>query len=224
LKTLHRFRFVLLAVTAVILVAATVYSLRSGGGTEKVAGRLGPTPGPSSEGHIRAQKAYLNKLASERPDEKAAALVSLDTFVPASKASTIARAMHATAVFVRFPEADAESVLVRTSIEDSIKDRSTDLRREIAAEIDALKAEAAGASGGKKHDLEALVAQRERELAKINADCACVFAFAVEGASIEALSTLAKRPDVRLVDVPQPVTVDLAGWEVQPIVPSAKTV
>jgi hypothetical protein len=221
LKTLHRFRFVLLAVTGVLLIAATVYSLRPGDDTDAVAGRLGPTPGPSSEGHIRAQKAYLDGLAAARPAERAAALVSLDSYVPASRAQAIARSMDATAVFVRFAEADPESVLVRTSIADSLKTRTTDLRREIEAEIDALGAEAQDATGDRKRDLEDLIAQRRRELGGIEPDCACVFAFAVEGASIEALSALAKRPEVRLVDVPEPLVGDLDGWEVQPIVPKA---
>jgi hypothetical protein len=220
MKTLHRFRFVLLGITAIVLIAATFYVYSQRPGTDVVAGRLGPTPGPSSEGHIRAQRAYLTRLASQRPGEKAAALISLDSYIPASEAQSIARSMDATAVFVRFPEADAESVLVRTSISDSLKDRSTDLRREIEAEIDALRAEASDATGQQKQDLEELVAQRQRELTKIKSDCACVFAFAVEGASLEELNTLAKRPDVRLVDVPDPLTGDLSGWEVQPIVPT----
>jgi hypothetical protein len=221
-KALHRFRFVLLVVTGVALVAATVYTLQSSNGPRDVAGHLGPTPGPDSEGHIRAQTAYLDRLAIERPAEKAAALVSLSTYVAAKDAEKIARSMDATVVFVKFPQSEQELQFVRSTMTNALAARSTDLRHEIVAEVDALKAQAAKASGKEKQDLESLISQRNKELPTIKADCACVFAFAVEGASLQALRDLAHRPEVRLVDVPNPVTDDLAGWELGPIVPSPK--
>jgi hypothetical protein len=221
-KTLHRFRFLLLAVTGIALVVATVYTLNSSGGGNDVAGNLGPTPGPSSEGHIRAQRAYLDRLAAERPSEQAAALVSLEDYVPASKAQAIAESLEATWVFVRFPEAEQEPpYMVPSSMTDVLADRTKDRREDLAAEITALKAQAADATGPQKQDLDELVAQRERELAEIKADCACVFAFAVEGASLRDLRELSQRPGVKLVDVPEPVTTDLGGWELVPIVPGA---
>jgi hypothetical protein len=221
MKTLHRFRFLLLVVTGIVLVAATVYTLNSSGGAGDLAGHLGPTPGPSSEGHIRAQRAYLDRLASERPGEKAAALVSLEDYVPASEAQAIAESLDATWVFVRFPEAEQEPPsMVPSSIKETLAKRASDLRTDLEAEIAALKDQANDATGTQKSDLDELVAQREKELAEIKPDCECVFAFAVEGASLEALRELARRPGVKLVDVPEPVTTDLAGWELQPILPA----
>jgi hypothetical protein len=195
MKTLHRFRFVLLAVTGVALVAATVYSLRSGDDARTVAGRLGPTPGPSSEGHIRAQKAYLSELASEKPNQRAAALVSLKSYLSAERAEEITRSMDTPVVFLRFPGADPESIFVRTSIEQSLKDRSTDLRREIEAEVDALEAKARSSTGDDRAAAEALAAKRKRELAQLGPGCRCVFAFTVEGASVSELSELSTLPD-----------------------------
>lgn len=224
MTTLHRYRFLLLAVTGVILVAATVYTLNDSPASDEPVGHIGPTPGVSSDGHVRAQRAYLDRLASERPTQKAAALVSLEDYVPASKAQAIARSLDATWVFARFPAAEQEPPqLVRSSITDALQRRAGDLRKELASEITALKAEAAGASGARRTDLEELIAQRESELAKIAPDCACVFAFAIEDASLEALRELARRPEVKLVDVPEPVTSDLGGWELQPIVPRTDT-
>jgi len=218
---LHRYRFVLLAVTGVVLIGATVYTYAGPDRSQQVAGRLGPTPGPDSQGHIRAQRAYLEGLAKTHPTQKAAALVSLTKYVPASVAQSIARSMDATVVFVKFPKTDQELQFVRSSIPAALSDRSTDLRHEIAAEIDALKAEARKARGKQQRDLEALVVERRHELDGIEPDCECVFAFAVENTTVEALESLAKRPEVRLVDVPDPVTDHLAGWELQPIVPKA---
>ncbi len=220
MKTLHRFRFVLLIVTGVVLVAATVYTLNTSSGSRDVAGHLGPTPGPSSDGHVRAQKAYLDQIAAQRPTERAAALVSLEDYVPASKAEAIAKSLDATWVFIRFPEAEQEPpYVVPSSITGVLADRAKDLREELRAEIAALKAQAADATGRQKQDLDDLVAQRERERSEIKPDCACVFAFAVEGASLQELRELSHRPEVKLVDVPKPVIADFSGWELTPIVP-----
>jgi hypothetical protein len=220
-KTLHRFRFVLLAVTGVALVVATVYTLNSSSGSGDVAGHLGPTPGPSSEGHIRAQRAYLDQIAAQRPTEKAAALVSLEDYVPASEAQELARSLHATWVFVRFPEAEQEPPsIVPSSIKETLAKRAADLKEDLETEIVALRSQASDATGAQKADLDKLIALRERERAEIKPDCACVFAFAVEGASLRELRELSQRPGVKLVDVPEPVTADLGGWELGPIVPS----
>jgi hypothetical protein len=222
MRTLHRFRFLLLAVTGVALVAATVYTLNVSSGPGDVAGHIGPTPGPSSEGHIRAQRAYLDQIAALHPTEEAAALVSLEGYVPASKAQAIARSLQATWVFVRFPDAEQEPpFIVPSSMKETMTKRAGDRRKDLEAEVAALKVQATDAAGAQKTDLEDLIAQRQRELGKITPDCACVFAFAIEGASLQQLRDLARRPEVRLVDVPDPVTSDLAGWELAPIVPPA---
>lgn len=213
MKPTDRSRFALIAAIVVAVVAAarlSTIATEPGAGREAgQAGHLGPTPGPSSDGHIREKRAYLEGLVAKQPATQAAALVSLTRYVPAIAAQRMAGSMHATAVFVKFPGVDPEVQLVRTTIAGALADRASDLRREIEAEVAAL--EDSGASE--------LVAQRKDDLTKINASCACVSAFAVVKVPLRSLGELAKRPDVRLVDVPDPVVDDLAGWELQPIVP-----
>lgn len=74
-------RWLLLGLVAVGLVAGAVLSGRmavpgTGGGGEP-RGRLGPTPGPSSEGYVEEKRAFLESVASREPDRAAASLVSL---------------------------------------------------------------------------------------------------------------------------------------------------
>ncbi len=175
----------------------------------RVAGILGPTPGPNSSGHVANKRAYLERLAAQDPSKHASALVSLDTYLAATVAQSMVKDFRATAVFVRFPGSEPEVQLVRTTINGALADRASDLRNELEAEIDAL--DQSGST--------ALVAQRRVELEKIEAGCPCVYGFTVEGAEVDALQELAKRPQVRLVDVPDPVVTDLGGFELVPIVP-----
>jgi hypothetical protein len=218
-KLLQRYRFVLLALTGVILVAATVWTYVGSGDGTRVAGHLGPTPGPSSEGYARSKRAYLHRLTAMTPDKTVAALVSLKRYEPASSVRLITAGMQPKAVFVKLPGADQEALTISTTIAGAVADRATDLRHEIDAEIDDISSREAKAKGAEKAELAALVAQRKKDKAELTADCACVFAVAVEQATISALSELAGRPDVHLVDVPRPVAADLDGWELQPIVP-----
>jgi hypothetical protein len=221
-RSLHRYRFVLLAATAIVLVAATVYTLRDGD-ERKLAGKLGPTSGTSAQ-YVVTKAGYLDRLALEDPSKQAAALVSLNGYVPASRVQAMTKSLKATVVILRFPAGEQELQFVRTTITDALADRATDLRHELEAEIAALEAQAKDARGEQDEDLVDLIATRRAELAKVKADCACVFAFAVEGASLEQLKDLASKPEVRLVDVPQPLTSDLGGWELGPIVPTPKAV
>lgn len=218
MRVLHRFRFVLLVATGVVLVAATIYTLRSDEVERGPAGKLGPTEG-SAEAYVKTKTTYLERVAKQDPATKAAALVSLKDYVPASRVEAMARSLKATAVIVRFPASEQELQFVRTTVEGALEDRSTDLRRELSADIDALEGELASAEGERRTEIEGLLAERKADLAKVKADCACVFAFAVEGAPISELRRLAAQPEVRLVDVPRPLTSDLAGWELGPIVP-----
>lgn len=218
MRTLHRFRFVLLAATGVILVAATIYTLRSDDVDRGPAGKLGPTKG-SADAYVKTKTTYLERVASEDPGSRAAALISLKAYVPASRVQAMARSLKATAVIVRFPASEQELQFVRTTVKGALEDRSVDVRRELSVEIDALEDELSNSTGERRTEIEELLAERRADLAKVKADCACVFAFAVEGAPIEALRQLATQPEVRLVDVPEPLTSDLGGWELGPIVP-----
>jgi hypothetical protein len=226
MKLTRRLRFVLLGVTGVILIAATAWTLRSDGGSdeEKVAGRLGPTPGPSSEGYIASKKAYLARIAKASPTQHAGGLVSLNSYLPAPKAQTFASSMEPSAVFLRFPNAEPESVLVETTIAGAVADRATDYAKELQAEIDAIEAQAAAATGAEKTDLAKSVAERKAALAAVKPDCVCVFAFAVTEAGLSELAEVAKRPEVRLVDVPDPVVNDFQGWQLLPLLPKKASV
>ncbi len=221
MNTLHRFRFVLLAATAIVLVAATVMTLRdTGADPDEVRGHLGPTPGPSSEGYIRAKRTYLEGIATTEPAARTAALVSLKGYAPAPGVQDIAGQMEAVAVWVRFPAAEAELVLVETTIAGAVSDAAAAHRDALDAEIEDLTEQLETATAQRKTELGALIAERKTALEKSSADCGCVFAFSVEEAQLGDLLDLLERPAIRHVDVPDPVTNDLSGWELQPIVPS----
>lgn len=223
MKVLHRLRFVLLAVTGVILVIASVITLRDGGRTDpdEVRGHLGPTPGPNSNAYVAAKKAYLNGLASTEPLARSAALVSLQAYAPAPDAQRFARDMKPIGVWVRLPASTAELILVKTTISGAVADAAAAHRKVLDAEVEELRAQAGKAEGDKKTSLDKLVAERKASLAKVRSDCRCVFAFSVEEATLGDLKQLQERPAVRVVDVPDPVTNELSGWELQPIVPSS---
>lgn len=222
MKLTRRLRFVLLAVTGVILIAATIYTMQSDD-AGRVAGRLGPTSA-STDGYIATKKAYLDRVAKANSTQHGAALVSLNKYVTAPAAQTFASSMESSAVFVRFPKTEPEPVLVTTTIAGAVADRATDYRNEIEAEIDALTEEAAKATGAGKANLAGVIAERKAVLAGVKADCVCVYAFAVKEAELGELAQLSKRPEARLVDVPDPVVNDLGGWELKPILPKTPAV
>ena len=88
------------------------------------------------------------------------------------------------------------------------------------AEIADLEDQIGSASGQEREDLEVLITERKDAYTNVTADCACVYAIAVEGAELIELRTLADQRVVRLVDVPDPITESLAGWELAPLVPA----
>jgi hypothetical protein len=216
-------RYVLLAVTAVALIAAAVWQMRSSTDDPEsvVRGELGPTPGPNSAGHVTAKRAYLDGLAKTDADAEAAALVSLSKYITSPAAQKLSVGTRPSAVFVRFPSSEGEVLLVSTTISGAVADRAAQLREEIQAEIESISTRAADAKGAEKTELSKLVAERKSALTKVSSDCACVYAFAVHDASISELKAMQSKSEVRLVDVPDPISNDLRGWELTPIVPKA---
>ncbi len=217
-----RQRLVLFAAVAIALIAATVLTLRNGDADDDVRGYLGPTPGPatSSREYVATKDALLARLARGGPEREGAALVSLQRYVSAPAAQSIARGLDPAVVFVRFPSSEAEPIFVETTIAGAVADAASDLRKEVQIEIDALEERATKAQGTERADVDELLAQRRADYAKIDADCGCVFAFAVEGAELSELRELRTRRFVRLVDLPDPLVSDLGGWELAPLVPS----
>jgi hypothetical protein len=202
---LYRYRFVALAVVAAGLIAATVILMLSDEETG-LAGRLGPTPGPDSQGHIDAGRAYLTRIASEDPEQEAAALVSLSALTSARDATSVLADAEPTAVFVQFPGHQAEALPVETTIEATVRDRADELKTQIQAEIGAITDEAEK--------------QKRRDaLAVLGPECACVFAVALEDTTLGDLAEIQELAEVRLVDVPDPVVDSLEGWELTPILP-----
>ncbi|MEX2537720.1 MAG: hypothetical protein WD646_03600 [Actinomycetota bacterium] len=205
MKRLYRYRFIALAVVAAGLIAATVILMLSNE-ESGLAGRLGPTPGPDSQGHIEARRAYLTRIASEDPEQEAAALVSLSALTSARDATSVLGDAAPTAVFVQFPGHQAEALPVETTIESTVGDRADELTAQIQAEIDAITDEA---------EKE----KRRDALASLGPGCACVFAIALEDTTLGDLAEIQELPEVRLVDVPDPVVDSLEGWELTPILP-----
>jgi hypothetical protein len=223
MKLLHRLRFVLLAVTGAILIAASVYTLRSDGTSapsDEVRGHLGPTPGPSSEEYIQVKQAYLDAQAATDPQQTTAALVSMRAYADAPGVQDLVSGGTAVAVWVRFPSAEAELVIVETTIAGAVADAASAHRQALDAEVTELTEQAAAATGAQKTELERLASERKAAVTRSGADCLCVFAVSVEDATLEELKVLADRPAIRHVDVPDPLTDDLSGWELQPIVPA----
>ena len=215
-------RLALLAATAVALVAASVLSLRTApDDADRVRGYLGPTPGPArtAQGYVDAKRAHLARAARAEPQREAAALVSFASYQPAPAVQAMVQGMEATVVFVRFPASQAEPILVETTLSGAVADAASDLRKEIEQEIDVLEGRVGRAQGVEREEVTALLGERRTAYAKVNADCGCLYALAVEGAELGKLQELQARPQVRLVDVPDPLVNDLAGWELAPLVP-----
>ncbi len=205
MKTLIRYRFVALAVLAAGLVVATVLVMMPGD-ERGVAGRLGPTPGPNSDGHVAARKSYLERLARENPTGEASALVSLNAMTSASDVESMLGDAEGKVVFVQFPGNQGEPLAVETSLEEAVSLRAKEIGDTLRAEIDATADEAAKQ-------------QRRDALAAIGPQCKCIFAFALEGSTLRDLDILQKDGRVRLVDVPEPAASSLEGFQLYPIFP-----
>ncbi len=208
-----------LLAAAVALVAASVLTL-DGEETTRVRGRLGPTPGPNALGHIEGKRAYLERVASADPDRRAAGLVSFSRFVSAQNARAMVAGMEPTVVFVRFPQGEPEALRLKTTLEEAVAAAVKQLVDVVAAEIVSIEAQLDSAQGSEREALSRSLDDRRKSLDELRADCVCVYAVGVESTTLGELVRLLQRPDVRLVDVPEPTTDDLSGWELRPILPS----
>ncbi len=222
MKMLYRYRFVLFAVAAVALVVATVFTLRSGKGSSREArGTLGPTSANVSS-YVSTKRTYLSGVAEDDPQKPSAGLLSLSRLVRASQASRLVSSGKVVAVFVQFPASDPQALRVETTVTDTMASASQQLRESVEAEIKGLERESSTNSGAKKKTVDDLLAQRKAGLAGIGTDCACIYALVVESSTLASLAQLAKVQDVRLVDVPEPPVATLRGWNLRPLLPTAR--
>lgn len=207
-----RLAYVALAVLAVGVVGGAILSTRSGDGGPSLAGSLGPTPGPNSDGHVSAKRAYLGGLAQRTPDAAAAGLVSFSRLITAAEASALVGETETAAVFVKFPAGEQEAVQVTDTIAAAVK-----VRAEALAAVTRTEVEAFEQQDGDADEL----AKRRAALDGTTPECTCVYAIVVEHTTVERLAELQASDDVRLVDVPDPLVDSLAGWELFPLFPSA---
>lgn len=220
MKRASQLRLQALLAAAVALVAATTLTLDSDS-TTRLRGRLGPTPGPNSIGHIQGKKAYLQRVARADPGRRAAGLVSFSKFVSAPDARAKIAAMEPTVVFVRFPQGEPEALQMKNTLEETVAAGVKQLSDVVVAEIVSIEAQLESAEGSEREALQRSLEERRASLDDLKADCPCVYAVGVENTTLGELAELQQKPDVELVDVPEPTTDDLAGWELRPILPSA---
>jgi len=220
---LQRFRWVIFGVAAVALIAAWQYTVHAGNSKTKIAGVLAPTPGPNSSGYISAKRAYLERSAASDPSKPAAALISLARLMRPAAADALRPSGHLTAVFVRFPASDPEAIEITTTISDAMNARAKELQSVIQGEMSGLTKELQTATGSRKKQVQQLLAQRHTGLAALKGDCACVYALVIENSTLGSLEAEQKKGGVRLVDVPDPPVATLQGWQLTPILPSARS-
>lgn len=216
-------RLLALLAAAIGLVAGSVITQRADNEGIEIRGRLGPTSGPNSLGHVRSQRAYLERAARDASNRAAAGLVSMSRFVNADEASSLVKGMDATAVFVQFPESGPEVFLLTKPITETIATRAKELADAVRAEIVSLEVQLRDAQGPQRELLEGSLDKRQEALDALGPDCACVYAIGVEGTTLGALAQLQRHSDVLLVDVPRPVVADLEGWELNPILPAQRS-
>jgi hypothetical protein len=203
------------AAAAIALAAGALVSQRSNPAPtiSHPIGKLAPTPGPNSDGYVAGKRAYLSRLAEGDPDKPAAALTSFARLLRAGEAEQLLTGHRVGVVFVTFPGGRPEALKVPTTIAAAVAKRAADSEAAARAEIAALEARHDPASGP-------LVADRERQLAGTRPDCACIYAAVIERSTVGRLASLQRSSLVRLVDVPEPLTDDLSGWQLTPIYPS----
>lgn len=114
-------RWVLLGLLAVGLVAGAVLTDRLDvpgldDGAE-ARGRLGPTPGPDSEGYIAEKRAHLESIATSEPDRDAAAVVSLNRLLGLPELRELAAGGRVLALYVRQEGGEPSSLLTGGSLE-----------------------------------------------------------------------------------------------------------
>jgi hypothetical protein len=207
-------RLVAVLAAAIALFAAGLVSQRSTSHPtiSHPLGKLAPTPGPSSDGYIASKRAYLGMLSLQKPNAPAAGLVSFARLLRPAEAERALVGASVSAVFVDFPAGRPEAVAVRGSIAAALQMRATQIVDATKAEVQALQA---------RHDPagKPLIDERNRQLNGTRADCACIYGAVVERSTVVRLVYLARSRDVRLVDVPEPLTDDLSGWQLTPIFP-----
>ncbi|MGH2759946.1 MAG: hypothetical protein ACRDKJ_10350 [Actinomycetota bacterium] len=208
---------------AAVFVGLVAAAMLSGdrAGAPPIAGRLGPTPGPNATGHVEAKRGYLDRIASEDPDAKAAALVSFSRFVRSPDVATMVGGLKSSVVFVRFPESPFEAIALTKSLEETMSTRADELADDVRAEVVSLEAQLREAQGAERETLSASLERRRQALNGLTADCACIYAIGLESSTLAQLAALQGRGEVQLVDVPDPVTTSLEGWHLTPVVPAA---
>ncbi|HYZ92619.1 MAG TPA: hypothetical protein VFA34_09540 [Actinomycetota bacterium] len=218
-RTTH-LRLQALIAAAVALVAATAMTLDAADSV-KLRGTLGPTPGPDSTGHVEGKRAYLTRIAASDPGRSAAALVSFSKFVSAAEAKSFASGMEVKAVFVRFPGSDPDVFRVtNNAVEREVELGAAELGDVVRAEITSIEEQLRTAQGAERDSLNRSLEERGRALIALRPECACVYAIVVQETKLSDLARLQQRSEVELVDVPEPTTDDLTGWELRPILPS----
>jgi hypothetical protein len=220
MKRVTQLRLQAFAAIAVGLVAAASLSGDRDGATTRIAGRLGPTAGPNATGHVDAKRDYLERIAKNDPDGQAAALVSFASFVRTPEVSTMVSGLEMSVVFVRFPESPFEAIALTKPLDETMTTRAKELTDDVKAEIVSLEAQLRDAQGAERESISGSLERRRQALGGLTADCACIYAIGLENSTLAELAALQGRPEVHLVEVPEPVTTSLEGWHLTPIVPA----
>ena len=208
-------RFAALVAAGIALVAAVVITQRTNTPVATInhpVGKLAPTPGPNSDGYVTAKRAYLSDLAERSSDASAAALVSFGKLLRPTEVEQLMTGMQVSVVFAMFPGAPPEAPRVTTTVQAAVARRAVEIADTTKAEIQTLQ-------GRRDPAAAPLIAERRQELARTIPDCACVYAAVVQKSTVGRLASLQRSSLVRLVDVPEPLTDDLEGWQLTPIAP-----
>ena len=222
MKRATQLRLQAFAAVAVGLVAAALLTAESDD-PQRIAGRLGPTPGPNASGHIETKRGYLERIAREDPEQTAAALVSFSSFARSPDVANMVGDVETSVVFVRFPETPFEAIALTKTLAETMSTRANELGDVVRAEIVSLEAQLREAQGAEREALSASLERRRQALNGLTADCACIYAIGLENATLAQLAALQGRREVQLVDVPDPLTKSLEGWHLTPIVPGGAT-
>jgi hypothetical protein len=169
---------------------------------------------------VDAKRGYLEQIAEKDPERKAAALVSFATFARTPDVSTMVRGLETSVVFVRFPESPFEAIALTKPLPATMATRAKELADDVRAEVVSLEAQLREVQGAERETISASLERRRQALGSLTADCACIYAIGLENSTLAELAALQGRPEVQLVDVPEPVTSSLEGWQLWPIVPA----
>jgi hypothetical protein len=170
---------------------------------------------------VEAKHAYLERVAGADPERPAAGLVSFSRLFRVDEVKAATAGMKATVVFFRLPQSDPDARhLMVTSLDDAVADAAKEVADLVRAEIVAIEAQLRDAQASERDALTRSLEERRQALGGLGPDCACVYAVAAQDTTLGALATLQQRDGVLLVDVPEPVTSSLEGWELTPILPS----